>query len=326
MSSAHSPTLLVVLMFACLLYLPYLLLVMVTGDVLAPNDSRILGVCSRPQLPPNARFRSNSAEKTKFAENETIYVLCKENEFPTQAFKRTCRHGTWQGEMARCGKSNTVPVTKLEMFKCLDLKKPLLHMDVNMTIEPTHPLPPNSFHFSRLPENAELSVKGFGCYKWRLELHEPTEIALMVIDVSSEHKTNDTLKPNLTARVKHRSCRLQHQSYQLVQNYDVFGNYFYCDLDVVVNVTENEIERYNTDFILIDVEWQPKRSIALDAIFLGKTYKKVVSNNQRMITDCGKLEIERTGVLEQTELGYSYITCNTTMVDVSPKEQKIGSR
>lgn len=68
------------------------------------NSSIVTGTCSRPNLPPTGRIRFASMEKVKFAENETIYILCEENQFPHQAQKRKCHHGRWLGKQARCGK------------------------------------------------------------------------------------------------------------------------------------------------------------------------------------------------------------------------------
>lgn len=70
-----------------------------------PNDSIALGICSRPNIPPNGKIRFVSTEKIRFAENETIYMLCDEHSFPHHLQKRTCRHGSWTGPQARCGKS-----------------------------------------------------------------------------------------------------------------------------------------------------------------------------------------------------------------------------
>ncbi|OTF70263.1 hypothetical protein BLA29_014965, partial [Euroglyphus maynei] len=62
----------------------------------------VIGICSRPNIPPKARIRFVSSEKIKFAENETIYILCEENQFPHHVQKRKCRHGHWHGKQARC--------------------------------------------------------------------------------------------------------------------------------------------------------------------------------------------------------------------------------
>ena len=61
------------------------------------------GICSRPNLPPNANIRLTSPEKIKFAEKDTIYVICQEHQFPHHIQNRTCSHGQWQGPQARCG-------------------------------------------------------------------------------------------------------------------------------------------------------------------------------------------------------------------------------
>lgn len=73
------------------------------SSLMADDQEMIFGSCSRPNIPPNGRIRFASSEKVKFAENETIYIMCEENSFPIHIQKRTCRHGNWTGPRARCG-------------------------------------------------------------------------------------------------------------------------------------------------------------------------------------------------------------------------------
>lgn len=91
---------------------------------------------------------------------------------------------------------------------------------------------------------------------------------------------------------------------------EVFGNYFFCDLKA--NLV-NDTERYNTDYLIMDVHLPTKRTINLEAVFVGETYKKPLKKVN--VPDCGKLGIRRTGVLEQTELSHSLISCNTSFVE-----------
>lgn len=314
-------------LFAFLLFAFYLATV-AAADVLIENDSRILGVCSRPHLPPYGRLQLHSTEKTKFVENETIVVLCKNADFPSTATKRTCRHGTWHGDQVRCGHGLTTPLLKVEMFSCDNRHHPMLAIPINMTLEPHNPLPPNSFHFTRVPETVALSVNGSSCYRWMLELEQASEISLLLVDLNSDHLGNGTInvKPKVTARVPGRKCRLNLQNTHVISTTEVFGNYFFCDLDASrVNATSQSIEAYNSKYIELSIEWPAGRSIGLEAVFIGETYKRAVGN-KRNITDCGKLEILRTGVLEQMEIGFTYITCNSSMVDGTPKPANPNER
>ncbi|OTF80319.1 Complement control protein-like protein, partial [Euroglyphus maynei] len=55
--------------------------------------------------------------------------------------------------------------------------------------------------------------------------------------------------------------------------------------------------------------------IGLEAIFIGETYKKLLKHlGNKSNVECGRLEIERTGVLEQIEMGRTTITCNDSFI------------
>lgn len=66
-----------------------------------------------------------------------------------------------------------------------------------------------------------------------------------------------------------------------------------------------------TNVIELDIHTSINRTISLEAVFIGETYKKKKPGN-KLVADCGKLEIERTGVLEQVEFGYITIMCNSS--------------
>lgn len=70
----------------------------------------------------------------------------------------------------------------------------------------------------------------------------------------------------------------------------------------------------------MEIVFGGNRSVGLEAVFVGEIYKrrlKNVANKNQLITDYGKLEIRRTGVLEQVELGHVQISCNSYFVDTA---------
>ena len=90
----------------------------------------------------------------------------------------------------------------------------------------------------------------------------------------------------------------------------VYGNYFFCDLK---SGLDNDTEEYNTDYLVMDVHTNINRTIGIEAVFVGETYKKEIRKVNK--TDCGKLEIMRTGSLEQAELDHTTIKCNESFVE-----------
>ena len=117
----QNPTVLAVLLF-------HLLFTLATGDygessstTIAPLTPpyKVMGSCSRPYHSPHAKIRFASDEKIRFSENETVYFLCQENQFPHHVQKRVCRHGSWHGPPARCGKNDTIQsiLCKSQLFQ-----------------------------------------------------------------------------------------------------------------------------------------------------------------------------------------------------------------
>lgn len=76
----------------------------------------------------------------------------------------------------------------------------------------------------------------------------------------------------------------------------------------------NSVESLDVDLITMTVELNSHRAVGLEAVFVGETYKKPIGH-KKVLSDCGKLQIERTGVMEQAELGYVHIACNSSFVD-----------
>lgn len=105
-------------------------------------------------------------------------------------------------------------------------------------------------------------------------------------------------------------CKLQHTSFQVVESDDVFGYYFFCDLRQTIT---NFTDEYNTDYLVMDVHTKSNRTIGLEAVFVGETYKKMIQKT--FAPDCGKLEVKKTGVLEQVELGYIQVSCNDSFTE-----------
>nr|XP_046912732.1 uncharacterized protein LOC124493676 [Dermatophagoides farinae] len=296
------------------------------------NSSIVTGTCSRPNLPPTGRIRFASMEKVKFAENETIYILCEENQFPHQAQKRKCHHGRWLGKQARCGKAVVTKMNLLEATSCSELDQPLL-LSVNLTQvdETPYPLPPNSFHFTRVPDKTPLSVIGSDCYHWYMQFEQPVEMQYLLIDINI--KKEDSIKkdrPKIDIKIKNRKCQLEHTSYQVIEQDEIFGNYFFCDL--YENITIKNNSDYNTttatttmmmlddDIIKTDnlemiIQIKGNRSVGLEAVFIGETYKKILKHlGNKSNIDCGKPEMKRTGVLEQIDLSHIKLRCNDSFI------------
>ncbi|UXI15818.1 hypothetical protein NH340_JMT01761 [Sarcoptes scabiei] len=289
-----------------------------------PNDSIALGICSRPNIPPNGKIRFVSTEKIRFAENETIYMLCDEHSFPHHLQKRTCRHGSWTGPQARCGKAVVIKVNRLQAFRCDDPRRSLLSLSLNQSDETKYPLPPNSFHFMRIDEDINLIVNGSDCYRWIVSFEEPIEIQFLLVDLNSPKSDTIKQKPSLEIKIKNRNCSLEHSSYQMIETEEIFGNYFFCDPEnryLKFYPDENLIK---TDSFEIIMKTHGNRSIGLEAIFVGETYKKVMKHaGNKLTTDCGRLEIQRTGVLEQAELGHTVIKCNESFSSIDSSKKFI---
>ncbi|KAI2808550.1 hypothetical protein BLOT_006495 [Blomia tropicalis] len=257
---------------------------------------------------PKIRFASD--EKIRFSENETVYFLCQENQFPHHVQKRVCRHGSWHGPPARCGKAVIANVTKLKAFKCADTQVPILNVDVNLTEEPQFQLPNNAFHFTRVNQNTILSVAGSNCYRWIIKFDRKIEIAFLLIDINVLKMKNVNNTPIINVDITHRVCKLQHNSHQVIDNDEVYGYYFFCDLK---SGKGNETEQFNTDYLVMDVHTSINRTVGLEAVFVAETYKK--QTKKQSVVDCGKLEIQRTGVLEQIELSYIQVNCNDSFTE-----------
>lgn len=64
----------------------------------------------------------------------------------------------------------------------------------------------------------------------------------------------------------------------------------------------------------MEVRTSPNRTLSLDAVFVGETHKSTIK--KKTTTNCGKLEIQRTGVIEQLELGHIQVSCNESFYEV----------
>lgn len=115
---------------------------------------------------------------------------------------------------------------------------------------------------------------------------------------------------NLQYAFRSRVCKLQHSSSSEVELDLVYGNYFFCDFKAGLG---NDTTQYITDFLVMNVHTSTNRFIGLEAVFVGETFKKEVKKVNT--TDCGKLEIKRTGALEQSELSHTIIKCNDSFVE-----------
>lgn len=105
-------------------------------------------------------------------------------------------------------------------------------------------------------------------------------------------------------------CKLQTTTNQTIENEEVFGNYFFCDLKVS---QVNDTQEFNTEYLVMDVHTSTNQTVGLEAVFVGETYKKIIKKANT--TDCGKLEVQRTGVLEQIELGHTQVSCNESFTE-----------
>jgi hypothetical protein len=78
----------------------------ISSSVLFINcDVLVTGRCGKPGLPPEANLREVSRERIRFDNNESVFVICKKNEFPHHEQERYCKNGRWTGKKARCGNS-----------------------------------------------------------------------------------------------------------------------------------------------------------------------------------------------------------------------------
>jgi hypothetical protein len=78
----------------------------ISSSVLFINcDVLVTGRCGRPGLPPKAHLRQVSPERSRFDNNERVFVICEENEFPHHKQEKYCKNGRWTGKKARCGNS-----------------------------------------------------------------------------------------------------------------------------------------------------------------------------------------------------------------------------
>jgi len=65
----------------------------------------VTGRCGRPGLPPEASLYQVSPERSRFDNDERIFVICKKNDFPHHKQEKIFKNGNWKGKKARCGKS-----------------------------------------------------------------------------------------------------------------------------------------------------------------------------------------------------------------------------
>lgn len=168
------------------------------------NDTKVYGVCSRPNLPPKAKIRNHN-DRVKFSENENIFVSCEENQFPIHVQNKTCKHGQWTGKAFRCGKAVLSNIVHIQAHNCTNPRDVMLSLVANQSDEAPYPLPPNSFHFTRIDENAVISVTGSDCYKWKLKFDKKIEVAFLLIDINTV-KSNGSKedRPRMSVHVEHR--------------------------------------------------------------------------------------------------------------------------
>ena len=108
-----------------------------------------------------------------------------------------------------------------------------------------------------------------------------------------------------------RTCKLQHTHIEMIEHDEVIGSYFFCDLKSgLLNATE----QYNTDQLMMDVHTSPNRIVGLEAVFVGETYKKQINKANK--PDCGTLDIQRTGVIQQIEMTHINVYCNASFVQL----------
>ena len=108
--------------------------------------------------------------------------------------------------LKKIGKAVVTKMNLLEATSCSELDQPLL-LSVNLTQvdETPYPLPPNSFHFTRVPDKTPLSVIGSDCYHWYMQFEQPVEMQYLLIDINI--KKEDSIKkdrPKIDIKIKNR--------------------------------------------------------------------------------------------------------------------------
>ncbi|OTF79529.1 hypothetical protein BLA29_014618, partial [Euroglyphus maynei] len=105
-------------------------------------------------------------------------------------------------------KAIVTKIDRLEVNECTKTAEqpPLLSLNITQTDETPYPLPPNSFHFTRVPEDTILSVFGHNCYHWNIHLEQPAEIQFLLIDINIQKQQDLGKKerPKIDVIVKNR--------------------------------------------------------------------------------------------------------------------------
>lgn len=107
--------------------------------------------------------------------------------------------------MRQTGKAVVTKINRLEARECSGSDQSLLSLNLTQSDETPYPLPPNSFHFTRVPENTVLSVFGSDCYRWNIQFEQPVEIQYLLIDINIQK--NDLIKkerPKIDVNIKNR--------------------------------------------------------------------------------------------------------------------------
>ncbi len=213
------------------------------------------------------------------------------------------------------GKSLDAQVIKFEIEDCEStINYRILSQTINQSAESEFPLPPNSFHLSRISENIQISADESTCYLWKIKFNKKVQISFLLIDIFSPiiNKTKEV--PNLVPIVsKYRNCKLQKTNQQFLDNSEVVGYYYFCDFK-----SEEDQQKELTDLmdtITVQINTSVAKEIGLEAVMIGDIYTTTYGSNKSIRPDCGDLEIENTGVMIQKELGYINIRCNDSFRD-----------
>lgn len=104
------------------------------------------------------------------------------------------------------GKAVATNVNKIEAFKCGETHDPIITLDINQTDETQFPLPTNSFHFTRVgPEtNVSVAVSGSNCYRWIITFEKKIEIAFLLLDINTPNLKGQNDTPLITVDINHR--------------------------------------------------------------------------------------------------------------------------
>lgn len=277
------------------------------------ESKKVNGRCSRPNIPPSAALRLVAPEKTQFNEGEKIYVDCERGQLPPVEQTRSCRRGSWEGGPARCGKAiSDANVVHIKAFRCEDIHSAIFSYNLRLSDSASLQLLPNSYHYLRSKQS--LTVFGSKCYRWILTFERAIEISFLMLDISFTKVAGLNETPIVQVDVAGRDCKLRDQSYRVVDNADeVFGNYFFCDHKSAS--LSKDGDTLLADNLTMDVYTPSKRTVNLEAVYVGETYKRDLSLQQVNVTDCGKLEIQRIGVIEIPELTYTLVRCNDSFAE-----------